>query len=175
MLNLAAMSDEEFCVPVRPPVPQTPARVVINEKGLVSLNGKLAEKFANRPVRLCFNQAGTAIQIACTRKKDPLNIVFPKNGRKRLPDARELLMEKRIAFPAIFTNEAPTGGEVWRGALNQPAPPPQAKKVPAPEHKLHALTPTAPAGSPPMKVPADNAESLRKVFPLPRLVFGHTP
>lgn len=124
MFNLEAIANEEFCVPVRPPVPHASAQIVISEKGLVSLSGKLAEKFAKRPVQLCFNKARTAIQITGSEEGEPLNIVFPKNGQKLLPNAYELLAQRQLSFPVIFKSSAPIEGTKWRGALCQnPTPP----------------------------------------------------
>lgn len=119
MLNLEEMLDEEFCVPVRPRAPYSAAQIAINEKGYVSLSGRLAEQFAKRPVQIRFNAARTAIQITCTEETNPLNIVFSQNGRKHLPDAYELLKQKQVSFPVIFSNSVSLTGDKWRGALSQ--------------------------------------------------------
>lgn len=136
MLDLASMTNEDFCTPVTPPVPQTSARIVVDEFGMVSLSNNLALAFSKKPVQLRFNKDRTAIQISHAESAtDPFCIVFPKSGRKLLPNAQELLKQKQIAFPAIFRSCEPPDGEVWRGAYvpnpttsSRPASPAKKKK-----------------------------------------------
>lgn len=131
MLNLEAIPEEEFCVPVKPIAPRPTMQLIIHEQGIVTLNGKLAEKFANRPVQICFNKARTAVQITCVEKGNPLGITFPKNGRKKLVNAYELLQEQ-VAFPAVFQNNTPIENDKWRGAL---APNPMQSSLHATQSK----------------------------------------
>lgn len=117
MLDLASMTNEDFCTPITPPVSRTAAQIVIDESGMVSLSSKLALKFSKKPVQLRFNKDRTAIQISYAESgADPLSIIFPKSGRKPLPSAQELLKQKRITFPAVFRSYEPLDGEKWRGA-----------------------------------------------------------
>lgn len=114
------MLDEEFCVVVTAPISRIAMQVTIAESGSVSLNGKLAEQFAKKPVEIRFNKNGTAIQIACSSSEgNPNNIVFPKNGRKLLPRAKEILSQQNVPFPAVFSSyDTPENGK-WRGALQE--------------------------------------------------------
>lgn len=120
MLDLRSMSDEAFTVLVTPSVPQTAMYVTVEESGKVYLSSKVAEKIAKTPVHIRFNGDYTAIQIskADTQEK---SILFPKNGRKTIPDAAEILKGNHIPLPAIFRGYFCTEFEKWRGE-RQPNP-----------------------------------------------------
>lgn len=124
MLDLASMTNEDFCTPITPPVTRASSQIVIDASGTVSLSSKLAEKFSKKPVHLRFNENRTAIQISYAgTEADPLSIVFPKSGRKLLPSAQALLKQKRIALPAIFRSYEPLDSDKWRGAhMQNPTP-----------------------------------------------------
>lgn len=103
MLDLRSMSDEEFTVLVTPSVPQAAMYVTVEESGKVYLSSKVAEKIARKPVHIRFNRDYTALQIAqTTTEAEPKSVVFPKNGRKTIEDAAELLRKNRIPLPAVF-------------------------------------------------------------------------
>ena len=120
MLNLKSMRDEEFCVIVKPPVARISMQVTIDEGGNVSLSAKLAEQFAKKPVQIRLNQEATAIQIACVEEFDRMDrIVFPKNGRKKIPDAYEILKRQLITFPVIFSSYDLPENEKWRGGRQE--------------------------------------------------------
>lgn len=128
-MDLKRMPDEEFCVVVAAPTSRIAMHVTITESGSVSLSGKLAEQFVKKPVEIRFNKNGTAIQITYSPSKDGPNIIiFPKNGRKLLPHAKEILSQQNVPFPAIFSSyDIPENGK-WRGALQEN---PTAKPSPA--------------------------------------------
>ena len=119
-MDLKKMLDEEFCVVVAPPISRIAMQVTVVESGSVLLSGKLAEQFAKKPVEIRFNKDGTAIQISCSSNKECTNsIVFPKNGRKAIPHAKDILTQQKVTFPAIFTSyDTPENGK-WRGARQE--------------------------------------------------------
>lgn len=83
MLDLASMTNEVFCTPVTPPVPQTSARIVVDEFGMVSLSNNLALAFSKKPVQLRFNKDRTSIQISHVESAtDPFLHRFPKKWSK---------------------------------------------------------------------------------------------
>lgn len=117
MLDLASMTNDDFCTPITPSPSRAAAQIVIDESGMVFLSHKLALKFSKRPVQLRLDKTRTAIQISYAESDtDPLSIIFPKSGRKSLPNASELLRKERIALPAVFCSYEPLDGEIWRGA-----------------------------------------------------------
>ena len=69
---------------------------------------------------LRFNRDYTAVQIskADTQEK---SILFPKNGRKTVLDAAEILKRNHIPLPAVFQGYFCTEFEKWRGE-RQPNP-----------------------------------------------------
>ena len=111
MLNLKNLPDEEFSIVVTPPIPQSNVQLTISQSGHVYLSSKLAQHFSKRPVQLSFNRDYTAVQLLqLPSESDPNCLVFPKNGRKLIPNAAELLQGKRIPCP-IMSDTA----EKWRG------------------------------------------------------------
>lgn len=124
MLNLKNMPDEEFCFVVTPPVSRVAMQVTLDEKGIVALSGKLAEHFSKKTVEIRFNKELSAIQIAHV-PGDTAQIVFPKSGRKCIPNAMEFLQQQRLVFPVVFSSyDIPENGK-WRGArMENPTPKP---------------------------------------------------
>lgn len=118
MLDLRNMSDEESTMVVAPSVPQASAHITVNEEGQVLLSSKAAGIFANKPVQLRFNRDFTAIQLALT-EEDPNSVIFPKNGRRKLPNAAELLKRNHIPFPAVFQGCFFQEFGKWRGERQQ--------------------------------------------------------
>ncbi len=120
MLNLKNMSESEFCVVVASPVPRVTLQVTLDESGTVTLSGKLAEQFSGKPVEIRFNKARTAMQISCLpESSDGKPIVFPKNGRKSIPNAAEQLRAAAVALPTVFSScDLPENGK-WRGARQE--------------------------------------------------------
>lgn len=66
MLDLRSMSDDEFTVLVTPTVPQITMRVTVEESGKILLSSKVAAKLSQTPIRICFNQDYTAMQISAS-------------------------------------------------------------------------------------------------------------
>ena len=120
MLDLSSMSDEEFTVLVTPSVPQAAMYVTVEESGKVYLSSKVAEKVAKTPVHIRFNRDYTAIQISKADAQEK-SILFPKNGRKSIPDAAGILKRNHIPLPAVFQGYFCTEFEKWRGE-RQPNP-----------------------------------------------------
>lgn len=119
MLDLRSMSDEEFAIVVTPSAPQTATHITIDESGKVLLSSKVAEQFAKKSVQLRFNKDFTAIQLAQLSAEADLNsIVFPKNGRKTLWNATELLKKNHIPLPAVYQGYCLESGK-WRGERQQ--------------------------------------------------------
>lgn len=118
MLDLRSMSDEEFSVLVTPSVPQAAMYVTVEESGKVLLSGKVAERVAKKPVHIRFNRDYTAIQISKADAEEK-SILFPKNGRKTVPDAAEILKRNRIPLPAVFQGYFCTESDKWRGERQQ--------------------------------------------------------
>lgn len=126
MMNLKNMTDAEFCDVVKPPVKQFAMRITLDKAGNVSLSGKLAEQLSGKPEEIRSNKERTAIQIACLPEhRKSGSIVFPKNGRKTIPHAAELLKQASVPFPAVFSSyDVPENGK-WRGARQEnPMPKP---------------------------------------------------
>lgn len=116
MLDLRNMSDEEFSIVVRSSAPQSTLQVTFNENGYVQFNSKLAEKFARRIVQLGFNPGFTALQVACTEEPiDDSKYIFPKNGRKKIPEVADYFKKAHIPFPVVFCGILLENGEKWRG------------------------------------------------------------
>ena len=116
MLDLRNMSDEEFSIVVRSSAPQSTLQVTFNENGYVQFNSKLAEKFARKIVQLGFNPGFTALQVAC--KEEPIDdskYIFPKNGRKEIPEVADYFKKAHIPFPVVFCGILLENGEKWRG------------------------------------------------------------
>ena len=114
MLDLRSMSDEEFSVLVTPSVPQAAMYVRVEESGKILLSSKVAEKVAKTPVHIRFNKDYTAVQISKADMQEK-SILFPKNGRKTVPDAAEILKRNHIPLPAVFraiSARNSTNGEV---------------------------------------------------------------
>ena len=120
MLDLKNMSDSEFCDVVTPPVKQAAMQVTLDKAGNVSLSGKLAEQLSGKPVEIRFNKARTAIQIVCLPEHMKNgSIIFPKSGRKAIPNAAELVKEASVSFPVVFSSyDIPENGK-WRGARQE--------------------------------------------------------
>ena len=103
MLDLRSMSDDEFTVLVTPTIPQTTMRVTVEESGEILLSSKVAAKLSQTPIRICFNQDYTAMQISASiGKPGEGSIIFPKNGRKGGLNAAEKLRKSNIPLPAVF-------------------------------------------------------------------------
>ena len=116
MLDLRNMSDEEFSIVVRSSAPQSTLQVTFNENGYVQFNSKLAEKFARKIVQLGFNPGFTALQVACTEEPiDDSKYIFPKNGRKKIPEVADYFKKAHILFPVVFCGILLENGEKWRG------------------------------------------------------------
>ena len=99
MLDLRSMSDDEFTVLVTPTVPQT-----------------TAAKLSQTPIRICFNQDYTAMQISASiGKPGEGSIIFPKNGRKGGLNAAEKLRKSNIPLPAVFCGYFCDESNKWRG------------------------------------------------------------
>ena len=110
------MSDEEFSIVVRSSAPQSTLQVTFNENGYVQFNSKLAEKFARKIVQLGFNPGFTALQVACTEEPiDDSKYIFPKNGRKKIPEVADYFKKAHILFPVVFCGILLENGEKWRG------------------------------------------------------------
>ena len=120
MLDLRNMSDEEFSIVVRSSAPQSMLQVTFDENGYVQFNSKLAEKFARKMVQLGFNPSFTALQVVCTEEPiDESKYIFPKNGRKKIPEAADYFKKARIPFPVVFRGILLENGEKWRGERQQ--------------------------------------------------------
>ena len=116
MLDLRNMSDEEFSIVVRSSAPQSTLQGTFNENGYVQFNSKLAEKFARKIVQLGFNPGFTALQVACTEEPiDDSKYIFPKNGRKKIPEVADYFKKAHIPFPVVFCGILLENGEKWRG------------------------------------------------------------
>lgn len=120
MLDLKNMSDSEFCDVVKPPVKRAAMQVTLDKAGNVSLSGKPAEQLSGKPVEIRFNKARTAIQIVCLPEyMKNGSIMFPKNGRKTIPNAAELVKQVSVSFPVVFSSyDIPENGK-WRGARQE--------------------------------------------------------
>lgn len=119
MLDLKNMSDEEFSILVTPSAPQAAMYVRVEETGSVLLSSKVAEILANVPVQLRFNRDCTAIQIS-TGESDS-SVIFPKSGRKTIPNAAKILRDHNISFPVVFRGDICGETGKWRGE-RQPNP-----------------------------------------------------
>lgn len=119
MLDLKNMPDEEFSILVTPSAPQTVMYVRVEETGSVLLSSKVAEILAKIPVQLRFNKDCTALQISTGECEN--SVIFPKNGRKTVPNAAEILRDHRISFPAVFHGKVYGEAGKWRGE-RQPNP-----------------------------------------------------
>ena len=116
MLDLRSMSDDEFTVLVPPTVPQTTMRVTVEESGKILLSSKVAAKLSQTPIRICFNQDYTAMQISASiGKPGEGSIIFPKNGRKGGLNAAEKLRKSNIPLPAVFCGYFCDASNKWRG------------------------------------------------------------
>lgn len=120
MLDLKNMPDSEFCDVVTPPVKRATMQVTLDKEGNVSLSGKLAEQLSGKPVEIRFNKARTAIQIVCLPEHmKNRSIIFPKNGRKTIPNAAELIKQVSVSFPVVFSSyDIPKNGK-WRGGRQE--------------------------------------------------------
>ncbi len=118
MLDLRSMSDEEFSVLVTPSVPQAAMYVRVEESGKILLSSKVAEKVAKTPVHIRFNKDYTAVQISKADMQEK-SILFPKNGRKTVPDAAEILKRNHIPLPAVFQGYFCAEFDKWRGERQQ--------------------------------------------------------
>lgn len=116
MLDLRSMSDDEFTVLVTPTVPQITMRITVEESGKILLSSKVAAKLSQTPIRICFNQDYTAMQISASiGKLGEGSIIFPKNGRKGGLNAAEKLRKSNIPLPAVFCGYFCDEPNKWRG------------------------------------------------------------
>lgn len=115
MLDLRSMSDDEFSVLVTPSIPQAAMSIRIDEDGMVLLSSKVAEKYAKVPVQIRFNRDCSAIQIS-QASEEMNSVTFPKNGRKKLPNAAQILKQNKLSFPVTFQGYICGEAEKWRGA-----------------------------------------------------------
>lgn len=118
MLDLKSMSDEEFTILITPSVPQAAMYVKVEESGKILLCSKIAEKIAKKSVQIRFNQSYTAIQISESTTKENI-VIFPKSGRKTVPNAAEMLKKNKVPLPAVFQGYFCTEFEKWRGERQQ--------------------------------------------------------
>ena len=109
------MSDDDFSIIVTPAIPQSAMQVTVTEDGWVSLNSKLARQFAKKPVQLRFNRDLTVLQIAHAEGSEPDHFIFPKSGRKPIPNASALLKGVHMPFPVVFRGILLDDIEKWRG------------------------------------------------------------
>lgn len=112
MLDLKRMPDEEFRILVTPSVPKTVMYVKVEENGNALLCSKAAERLAKIPDQLRFNKDCTAIQLFAAGSEN--SVIFPKSGRKTMPNAAKLLAERKAPFPVVFvgsSSKKPTNGE----------------------------------------------------------------
>lgn len=118
MLDLRSMSDDEFSILVTPTAPQAVMYIKISEDGAVLLSSKVAEKYAKVPVQIRFNRDCSAIQISQT-SEEMNSVTFPKNGRKKLPNAAQILKQNKLSFPVTFQGYICGEAEKWRGERQQ--------------------------------------------------------
>ena len=111
--------DEEFSILVTPSAPQTVMHVRVEETGSVLLSSKVAEILAKVPVQLRFNKDCTALQISTGECEN--SVIFPKSGRKTVPNAANILRDHRISFPVVFRGDIYGEADKWRRA-RQPNP-----------------------------------------------------
>ena len=114
MLDLKRMLDEDFSILVTPSIRQNVMSVKIEETGHILLCAKVAALFAKQPVQIRFNNDCSAIQI-CTAEGENNSIMFPKSGRKAVPNAAKNLQQHKFPFPVIFNGEVCESGTKWRG------------------------------------------------------------
>ena len=112
-LDLKRMPDEEFSILVTPSVPKTVMYVKVEENGNALLCSKAAERLAKIPDQLRFNKDCTAIQLFAAGSES--NVIFPKSGRKTMPNAAKLLAERKAPFPVVFRGEFFEETNKWRG------------------------------------------------------------
>lgn len=125
MMNLKDMPLEAFSVIVSPPDTTPFARITVNADGVVVLSSKVAEQFAKKPVELSFNEVRNVIQVKLINPERSQDIlIFPKSGRKTIPNAVEELQKKNIPLPAEYRGYIVADG-IWRGAhyVNPTMPP----------------------------------------------------
>ena len=70
------------------------------------------------PVHIRFNKDYTAVQISKADMHEK-SILFPKNGRKTVPDAAEILKRNHIPLPAVFQGYFCAEFDKWRGERQQ--------------------------------------------------------
>jgi len=88
-------------------------QATINEKGYMTLNAGLGEVFIQVPVQIRFTQDFTVMQITRTAEND--GVVFPKCGRKFVPEITKRLKELRVSFPVAYRGQMLENNEKWRG------------------------------------------------------------
>ena len=113
MLDLKSMSDEEFNILVVPSVPRASMYVKIEENGGMLLSSKLAAQLSKIPLQIRFNNDCTAIQLVVAESE--CSVMFPKNGRKMMPNAAKILRERKISFPVVYRGEICEERIKWRG------------------------------------------------------------
>ena len=119
MLDLKSMSDADFGILVTPSVSQPAMYVRVEENGSVLLGSNVARTFSKIPVQIRLNKGCTALQIA--KGEGESCVIFPKSGRKTMPNAAEILREYGVTFPAVFRGILCEEGGKWRGE-RQPNP-----------------------------------------------------
>ena len=121
VLDLNAMSEDEFSILVRPRASQPVLQITVDESGRITLNNKLSAQLAAKPLELRFNPDFTAMQLSLLQETFDHFFAFGKNGRKTIPEAALLLKEARVPLPAVFRGSFCAGGQEWRGQ-RQPNP-----------------------------------------------------
>lgn len=105
--------DEEFSILVKPTVTQPVTFAKVSADGYISLSCKIAEKFGKKPVQIRLNRDCTAIQIAQAEGENC--VIFPKNGRKRMPEVVRILGEHKVPLPAVYAGGFCDYQLKWRG------------------------------------------------------------
>lgn len=113
MIDLRNMPEENFSVSITPPALRSTLQLTINGEGYVSLNSKLIELFAKKPVQIRFTQDFSAMQITCVAEED--SFVFPKSGRKYIPEIVGRMNALHISFPAGYRGLLMENDMKWRG------------------------------------------------------------
>ncbi len=103
MLDLKNIPDEEFSILVTLAAPQTVMYVSVEETGSVLLSSKVAEILAKVPAQLLFNKDCTATQISTGECEN--SVIFPKSGRKTVPNAAKIFRDHRISFSVFFRGD----------------------------------------------------------------------
>ena len=113
MLDLKRMPDEEFSILVTPSVPKTVMYVKVEENGNALLCSKAAERLAKIPRSTSIQQRLHRHPLFAAGSES--SVIFPKSGRKTMPNAAKLLAERKAPFPVVFRGEFFEETNKWRG------------------------------------------------------------